>query len=148
MKPVRASRVLNATPAEVFAVLSDPSLQPAVIPCVLSAEVVGDPASGQGMRFRETRTMGKREVTMEFEVTEWTAPRHLRIECLEHGTLWDSSFDLAEHAGGTELVISMDARAQSFLPRVLNPLMKPLFRRGLTEHLDALEAHFDGNANA
>ncbi len=148
MKPVQASRVLSATPNEVFAVLSNPTAKAEVIPDIVSAEIIGDPLPGPGMRFTETHRMGKREMVMSFEITEWNEPSHLRIECNQHGTLWDSSFDIAQHPGGAEVVITMDARAQSFLPRVLNPLMKPLFRRGLTDHLDALEAHFHGGANA
>jgi carbon monoxide dehydrogenase subunit G len=148
MKPVQASRVLSATPEAVFAVLSDPTVKADVVPCVVSAEILGEAVRGPGLRFSETHRMGKREMTMNFEVTEWTEPSHLRIQCLQHGTLWDSSFDMAEHPGGAELVITMDARAKSVLPRLLNPLMKPLFRRGLTEHLDALEAHFRRGADA
>lgn len=147
MKPVQAARVLDAAPDQVFAVLSDPNVQAEVIPCVVSSEVIDGTTPGAGMRFRETRKMGKREMTMTFEVTEWASPHRLRIECNEHGTIWDSSFDIAEHPGGTELKISMDARAQSLLPRMLNPIMKPMFRRGLVQHLDALEAHFDGSAS-
>ena len=144
MKPVQASRVLAATPSEVFAVLGNPDVAADVVPCVVLSERLPGPQEGAGMRFRETRTMGKREMTMELEVTESRPPSHLRIVCDEHGTVWDSAFALAEHPGGTELVITMDARAHKWLPKLLNPIMKPMFRKGLTQHLDALEAHFSG----
>ncbi len=142
MKPTQVSRVLSASPEEVFAVLANPEVAADVIPCVVSSEVLD--GEGVGMRFRETRAMGKRRMTMEFEITEFDPPRHLRIHCDEHGTVWDSSFDLLERGGGTELTISMDARAHKLLPKLLNPLMKPMFKKGLVQHLDALEAHFSG----
>ncbi|MFT7168105.1 MAG: hypothetical protein ACI80K_001230 [Paracoccaceae bacterium] len=142
MKPAQASRVLAASPTQVFAVLGNPDVATAVMPCVVSSERLPGPEAGVGMRFRETRTMGKRRMTMEFEVTESRAPSHLRIVCDDHGTLWDSAFTLSEHPDGTELVITMDARAYQWLPRLLNPVMKPLFRKGLNQHLDALKVHF------
>lgn len=140
MKPTQAARVLSASPDDVFAVLANPEVAAEVIPCVVSSELLG--GEGVGMRFRETRAMGKRQMTMDFEVTEYDRPTHLRVVCDDHGTLWDSSFDLRAVGGGTELSISMDARAHQLLPRLLNPLMKPLFKNGLVKHLDALEAHF------
>ncbi|MEM8712741.1 MAG: SRPBCC family protein, partial [Planctomycetota bacterium] len=63
-----------------------------------------------------------------------------------HGTIWDSVFTLEPQGPGTMVRIAMDARAQKWLPRVLNPLMRPLFRKGLIDHLDALEAHFGSSS--
>ena len=148
MRPVRASRVFSGTPDDIFGILSDPVAQAEALHCIDSAELIGDIEQGAGMRFRETQIVGDRNRTTDFEITEWSPPTHLRIVCEEGGTVWDSSFDITEHPGGAQLVISMTPRTQRLLPRVLNPLMKPLFRRGLSQRLDALEQHFSGASRA
>lgn len=145
MKPAQASRVLNTSPEAVFAVLSNPDVTCDIVPCVVAAERLPGPTSGTGMRFRETRTMGKRKMTMDFEVTESMPPTRLRIVCDDHGTIWDSVYSLRDHPDGTELTITMDARAYQRLPKLMNPVMRPLFRKGLNQHLDALDEHFSSS---
>lgn len=146
MTLITAERVIAASQDEVFRAFSDIDQFVEVNPCVVSVEPLEGPESGVGKRFRETRKQGKSSMTMEFEVMEFDAPRQQRIACLSHGTLWDTTFQFSESSGGTKVVMAMDAQAQSWLPRLLNPLMKGLFRKGLVSHLDAVEAYFKARA--
>ncbi len=141
MTSVTATGTLAAPPAEVFALLDDPAACGAVVPEVVSVEVLGDTKTGKGTRFRETRKQGKRQMTMEFEVVEAVHPEHIRTVCDSHGTTWDAVYRIEPHGDGTRFTITMDARGHGLLQKVLNPLMRPLFRKGLTEHIATLQAH-------
>ena len=142
MTKITATGMLAASPAEVFALLSDPAACGAVDPEVISVEVLGDTKAGEGTRFRETRRQGKGQMTMEFEIIEAVHPEHLRTVCDSHGTTWDSVYRIEPQGDGTQFTITMDARGHGILQKVLNPLMRPLFRKGLTGHIATLQEHF------
>ena len=147
MTIVTAERTIAAPRENVFRAFSDISRFPVVQPCVVSTKHLDGPASGVGQRFEETRTHGKREMTMEFEVLEFDAPKHQRIVCDSHGTIWDTTFSFKDVDGGTSVHIAMDAKAQSLLPRIMNPLMKGMFKKGIVGHLDAVESYFERVGN-
>lgn len=139
-----AERTIPGALREVFSAFADPTRAMEVVPDIKSVERLPGPLEGVGARFKETRKHGKGSMTMEFEVTEYDPPNGQRIKCMEHGTMWDSSFRFKEAPEGTHVRIEMNALGMSLLPRLLNPLMKPLFRKGLEGHLDAVDAFFGG----
>lgn len=131
-----------AAPAErVFAAVSDLEKLPEVVPDIVRVETLSETRSGPGTRFRETRRMGKREASMELEVTECEPPRHLRIVADSHGTVWDSVFTVTEVEGGSELELVMDAKAHKLLPKLLNPIMKGLIRRGVVAQIESVKQY-------
>ncbi len=140
---VVAEKTIPGDLDEVFRTFADPDRAVEVVPCILSVERLPGPTEGVGARFKETRQHGKRSMTMEFEVAEFDAPHTQRIKCMEHGTMWDSTFKFKEAPGGTHVRIEMNALGMSLLPRLLNPLMKPLFRKGIQGHLDAVHEFFE-----
>jgi len=144
MVQVVAEKLIPGDPAEVFLAFADPNRAVEIVPCIQSVERLPGPLEGVGARFKETRKHGKKDMTMEFEVTEYDAQNSQRIKCMEHGTMWDSRFTFKGAAGGTLVRIEMNALGMSMLPRLLNPLMKPLFRKGIQGHLDAVHEFFEG----
>ncbi|MFT7680295.1 MAG: hypothetical protein ACI8QC_004301 [Planctomycetota bacterium] len=144
MTSIAAERVFKVSPESVFTAISDVPGLPNTNPEIVEVEILSTQTSGVGTRFRELRRMGKRELVTELELTEWDPPRSVRMLADTHGTVWDTLFTVSPVEGGTLLKLDMDARAHALLPRLLNPLMKGLFRKGLVKHLDALESYFAG----
>ena len=48
----------------------------------------------------------------------------------------------------TRLVIAMDARGKSFVPRLMSRLFKGLFKLGLEKHIDAVKAYCEAQATS
>lgn len=111
------------------------------MPHIVHTEVLGDVESGVGMRFRQTRRMGKREATTELEVTEYVPNEHVRMVADSGGAIWDSIFTLRPRDGGTTLTLHMDARAYKLLPKLIIPLFGPLMRKAVHKDMAALKAY-------
>jgi len=141
MTEVNVTRMIDAAPAAVFAALSDVEGLPTVFPVVVRVEFLSDTRSGVGTRFREVRLMKGKESETELEVTEYDSPSHVRMVADSHGTVWDSIFTVRAAGRRTQVVINMEARAHKLLPRLLNPLMRRLFAKGVADHADALKIY-------
>ena len=111
------------------------------VPSIVRAEILSEVKTGAGTRFRETRLMGGREATTELEVTEYVANDRVRIVADSHGTVWDTLFTVRPEGDATELVIAMDARPHTLVTRIMTPIMKGFFRKGMEKHIDEVRAH-------
>ncbi len=141
MTRVTVSREINAPAEHVFATIADIGSLPDKDPDVLRVEFVGTRRQGVGTRFREVRAMKRRELVTELEVTEYEPGERIRMVTDSHGTVWDTVYRVSPTRGGAAVSISMDARAHKLLPRLLNPLMKGMFRKGMQKHLESLQAY-------
>ncbi|MEL6906432.1 MAG: SRPBCC family protein [Planctomycetota bacterium] len=141
MTRIAVERAIDAPPEVVFAAVADIEHLPDVSEDVVGIEFLTEQRFGVGTRFRETRRMGKRTMDTDLEVTEYDPPHRVRMVTDSHGTVWDTVFRITETAGGAHLEIDMDARPHALLPRIMNPLMKPMFRRGMQKHIDTLAEH-------
>jgi uncharacterized protein YndB with AHSA1/START domain len=146
MTSVTVQRTIHAPAELVFRAVSDIENLPSAVPAIVRVELLSDRTSGVGARFRETRRMKGKETTTELEVTEYVENQRVRMVADSHGTVWDSVFAVEPAGGATRLTITMHARAQKLLPRLLNPLFKGLFRKGLGEHLDAVKRYCESSA--
>lgn len=141
MTTVTVHRHIAADPYHVFAAATDIERFPDANPDVIKIEFVTEQHSGVGTRFRETRAMGKRSMVSELEVTEYDpAQRRVRMVTDLHGTVWDTVFEVAPAEGGSQITARMDCRAHKLLPKLMNPLMKGFFRKGMEKHMDAFAA--------
>ena len=149
MPIVEARKLIRAPAARVFDAISDIERFPDVNPMCVAVKFLTAQREGVGARFVETRVHGKREMQTELEITSWDPPRSVRMVADSHGTVWDTLFTVTDKGEGTaELHLEMDCRAHSLLPRLLNPLMKGLFRKGLVQHVDAVAAHLERTPDA
>ena len=119
--------------------MSDIQNLPNTVPTVVRVEFLSDIKSGVGTKFRETRSMNGKETVTELEATECENNRRIRMVADSHGTVWDSMFTLEPVGEHTRLLIDMDAKAHKILPKILNPLMKGVYRKGLEKHIDAVK---------
>lgn len=110
----------------------------------MRVEFLSENKSGIGARFRETRLMRGKEVSTELEVTEFVQDSPVRLVADSHGTVWDTLFEVSPNNGGTELTMTMDARAYRLLPKILNPLMKGMVRRAIEQDMDMVKSFCEG----
>ncbi|MEM7307624.1 MAG: SRPBCC family protein [Planctomycetota bacterium] len=145
MTTVTVQRLVAAPAARVFAAACDIASFPEANPDVLSIEFLTEQTEGVGTRFRETRTMNGKPFVTELEVTEHD-PEAMRLRMVSDvgGTVWDTVFRVVEEGGGARIEASMDCRAHKLMSKLLNPLMKPLFRRGMEKHMDGFQRYCEG----
>ena len=146
MTRVSVTQDIAASPERVFARIADVEKLPERDADVLAGEVLSEVREGVGLRFRERRRNGKGELVSELEVTEYAPPERIRFVTENHGTVWDTGFAVHRRGGGSQLVVTMNARPSRLLPKILNPLMKPLFASGIRKHVKALAADCERGA--
>lgn len=141
MSRVTVHTQINAPVDQVFDTIAHIENFAKAVPHIVSTEFLGDTRSGVGTRFRETRRMGKREVSNELEVTEYVANDRVRIVTDSHGAIWDTLFSVQERDGGTELAMVMDGRPYTFLQRLLVPLMSGMVRKAVVADMNAVKQY-------
>ena len=144
MKPLIVTTQIQATAEEVFEVVAHIELASEIIPKIERAVILTDQKRGRGTRFAETRKMGKREFTMEFEVTEYDPPRSVRLICVDEvKTTWDSVYELEQADGTTNLTLTMHCIPTRFSMKLMWPLMKWIIRKGVKEDLNRFANHLE-----
>ena len=148
MTTVKASCEMEAPISIVFEAVSNIEKLPETSPDIVKIEFLSEKRQGLGTQFRETRMMRGKEMLTDLEVTEYEEDKFIRIVTDSHGTIWDTSYSFEPLAAGTQLNMVMDARPHKLIPRIINPLMKGMFRRGIEKYLVDLKAYCEGEHHA
>lgn len=149
MTRVSVKRTIAAPPEVVFEAFANIENLPKMSPDIVRIEFLTDDRSGVGTRFRETRRMNNgKEMVTELEVTERVDNERARMVADSHGTVWDTTFTVKPIGNETEFAVIMDARAHELFPKLLNPLMKPMFKRGIEKYADDMRAYCESKAGA
>ena len=140
---VKVSRTIQAPIDVVFDALTNPERSRDFDPDVVRVEGLSGPPSA-GTRFTQVRR-GPRgaEQRFELEVVEHVPPTRARMVNETHGTVWDTVYTFEPRDEGVCVTLAMTATAHSFVPRLLNPLLKGMFRRGIRKHLDTAAQHLE-----
>jgi hypothetical protein len=134
-------RMIHAPTALVFKTVADPTHFAQAISGVTKIEFLSSTRCGLGTRFRQSRVVNGREMTLDFDVTDYAENERVRIVNEIHGTRWDSVITLTPSNGSTELVMRMDTTTRPFVPRLIMPLMLRLFiRKAVGKDFDAVKA--------
>ena len=141
MSRITIQRTINAPIDLVFRTVSDINNYSKAVPDIVNFEFLSDVKSGVGIRFRETRMMGKKEAMTELEVTEFIKNDRIRMVADSHGTVWDSVFTVKPAEEGTELKLTMDAKAYKLLPKIINPIIKGIIKKGVERDVDAVKTY-------
>ncbi|KRE47655.1 carbon monoxide dehydrogenase [Arthrobacter sp. Soil736] len=118
---------VNASPENVWAVISDIPGSAATLSGVESIQMVSEGPYGEGTRWKETRSMLGRRETVEMWVSQTDPPRSTTVKALQGGADYTSRFTLAERDGGTDLTLTFGAEV--LRPTVLSRIMMALFGR-------------------
>lgn len=150
MSRVTLHEVIEAPVEMVWKILSDVEGLPDREEAVEKIEFRGDQKSGVGTRFRETRSVGRRSVATELEITESVPAESIRFVSDTGGTVWDTVYRC--HPAGTppgsstRLEIDMKARPHKFTARLMLRLILPMVRRSMTKHLESLKVYCESTA--
>lgn len=146
MTSLTVRKTIGAPIGLVFDTVSDINNFSQAVPHIVRAEILSEVEKGVGTRFRETRLMRGKEATTELEVTEYEPNDRVRIVADSHGTVWDSLFTVREVDGGTELEMTMEARAHSFVARMMNPLVIKTIAGAVEGDMDCVKEYCERTA--
>ena len=141
MSQTTVKTTINASVETVFSVIADCSQFSKAVPHIIKVEYLSENTTGLGARFRETRLMGKREMSTELKVTEYSNNEYVRMVSDQGGTIWDTLFTVSDNEGQTNLKVVMDARAYKFLARIFNPLIKGMIKKAIVGDMDSVKAY-------
>ncbi len=147
MPTTRVTRQIAAPLEAVFAAVAHIENFEKAIPNITRVDFLSEARQGVGTRFRETRRMGKKEISHELEVTEYVENDRVRIVTESHGTVWDTLFSVAREGEQTRLDLVMEARATALVPKLLNPLFAPLVKKAVAGDMDLLKTYCEKNAS-
>lgn len=146
MTRITVQRTIAAPIETVFGAVTEFEKLHEIDEQIVGVEFLTEQHSGLGTRLRETRRMGKNELVTELDVTEFVENERARMVADTHGTIWDTTFTVRPSDSGVELTIAMDARPHKLLPKLMNPLMRPMFRKGMERHIDRVRAYCEARA--
>jgi uncharacterized protein YndB with AHSA1/START domain len=138
---IRIARTIQAPAAVVFKTVADPTQFAQAISGVTKLEFLSSTKRGLGTRFRQSRVLNGKEMTLDFDVTDYVENERVRIVNEIHGTRWDSVITLTASNAFTILTMRMDTTTRPLVPRLLMPLMLRLFiRKAVEKDFDAVKA--------
>lgn len=141
MGRIETSRIIDASVERVFDTVAHVEEFRKAVPDIVGIEFVSETKRGVGTRFKETRRMGRRQATVELEVSEYSANDHVRITSDAGGTLWDTTFRVQPMGDGrTRLTMTMNDKAHRLLAKVFVPMIRPMVRRAVERDMDAVKA--------
>jgi hypothetical protein len=139
MTRTTVTRSIDAPLEVVFDTISDIRNFSKAVPEIIGVEFLSERHSGLGTRFRETRLMRGRESSTVLEVTDFADDDRIRLIADSHGAIWDSEFTVRQHAGATELTLTMEARPHGLLARILVPFTRGFVEKALERDMDAVK---------
>jgi carbon monoxide dehydrogenase subunit G len=152
MVSVSTSTYFNASPQQVWDVISDFDHVEDRISAITRFEVLTDGPVGVGTRFRETRVMLKREATEEMEITAWDPPNGYATECESCGAQYRTTLACIPDGDGTRVEMTMEARPMSFMAKVMGAVMGRMVmgacRKAFDRDLEDLRAVVEGDPAA
>jgi uncharacterized protein YndB with AHSA1/START domain len=143
VNPVTVSRHIDAPVERVWQLSTDIAGSADVLSGVTRVDLLSSPLFGVGTRWRETRTIMKREMTEEMWVTAVEPERSYTVEADSRGTHYRSVFTFTPSPdGGTDLTLTFEGepkgRVQKVVGRVMGPMLTSSVRKALAGDLDDL----------
>jgi uncharacterized protein YndB with AHSA1/START domain len=145
-------QTIEASPEDVFAVLTDLDAAGEWMPNLVGIDVLTDQEFGVGTRWRETRKMFGREASEHFEVTACERPTEVGIYV--DGKKGDSGnveyrFVYTLEADGddaTHLTLSSELSGMGFFGRLMFKLFGGSFKKAIRKDLDAMKEHIEASS--
>ncbi len=141
MATIKIIKEIDAPVETVFTTVADIREFSKAIPHILRVEFLSDRKSGKGTKFRETREINGKEISNILEVTEYKKPEYIRIISDSQGTIWDTKFVVTESNSHTLLTMTMDARANTWIAKIMNPMLKYFIKKEIQKDIKAVKAY-------
>ena len=148
MTSTTVTKTIAAPIDRVFETIADIENFKRAIPHIINVEFLSERRTGVGTRFRETRLMKGKESATELEVTEYVANDRIRLVADSHGTIWDSLFAVRAVPEGTELTMTMEAKAHQLIAKLMNPIVMPAVSSAVEDDLDLVKRYCEDGRSA
>lgn len=147
---LEVSRQSSASPAEVWAVMTDIEGSQRTLSGVTAVERLDDgDGFGPGLRWRETRRIGGREASEEIEVTAVDEGRSYTAEAVSGGTRYRSTVSVEPSGSGSTLRMTFGAevrggRIRQLAARTMGRAFEGATRKALEQDLADIAAAAEG----
>jgi carbon monoxide dehydrogenase subunit G len=142
MRRVEASGHVPASPAEVFAFLSDPDNLPKWQTGIVLAERITELPDGVGSRARVVRELAGQRIEVELLTTAFEQDRHVGLSSSASGIGVDASLDLEPAGDGTDVRFAMEIKAQNVFMAPLEGMVANAAQPDIADSLERLRAQF------
>jgi carbon monoxide dehydrogenase subunit G len=142
MPQLTISKKINAPVETVFRICSDFQNTPNTISAIKKIEMLTEGPTRVGTRFKETRIMFGKEATEEMEVAEFQPNRSFTLVADSCGCRYEMSHQFHREGNGTRLELDMNAKATSFLAKLMSPLsvlMMGTMKKAIDSDLDEVK---------
>ncbi|MFG3497895.1 SRPBCC family protein [Streptomyces sp. NPDC047928] len=136
MSTIKESVEIDRRPEDVYAYVTDPSHLPEWQESAVSAHRVGATVLGLGSRVQVTRRIGRREMPMTMEVTEFDPPRSWRLQGVDGPVRGDvhGVVEPLDEGRRSRLTLDLDFEAHG-LGKVLVPMVvRPKARKEMPKN--------------
>jgi hypothetical protein len=129
VKTVQTTVETQRSPDEVYAYLVDFANHTEWRFDVLESELVQGETGRVGALYRQRVKQGRREMTVNSELTRAEPPRTIAFRTVDSGPITASgTYDIRETGDGTQVVVDVVIEAKGFM-RLMEPIMGPTLRK-------------------
>lgn len=136
---------INASPATIWAVITDIAGSVNHISGIKKIEVLEQPATGiVGLKWRETREMFKKEATEVMWITEAVENESYATRAQSHGAVYITRFKIIPGEEGNRLTMTFEGQAHSLMAKLMNlvfgSMMTNSTKKAMIEDLQDIKA--------
>ena len=92
------------------------------VPGITKVEILSETSSGEGVRWRETRTIFGKEATEEMEMTSQDIPNSYVVEAESHGNHYTTTLSFKENEDVTNVQVVFEGKPMSIGAKLMTPL--------------------------
>lgn len=146
MGRINLSIGINATPEDVFEVVSDVEKSPDRLHGYEKVELLTDGPVRVGTKWRETRNMSGKHSVQEWEMTAFDSPKRFSAYCDAEG--YDVEWTMGVEAVGdvSRLTLNMTTKPRTFIGKLLTPvelLMASMCKGIVRRDLESTKAYIE-----
>ena len=123
MGTIRVQKHIQAPVEAVFDYTSDFEHAAQRIEAIQEVEMLTPGPIGVGSRFKETRIVFKKSASETMEVVEFDRPHRYALTASSCGNHYLTSFNFKEKEGGTEIEVVFESTPETFMAKLMSPLM-------------------------
>ena len=146
MGSMNLSISINATPEDVFAVVSDVENSPDRIDWYEKVDMLTDGPVRVGTKWRETRRMNNKPSIEDWEITAFDSPNQFSAYCDSHGYDVQWTMRVDAEGDGSRLTLNMSTRPRSFIGKLMTPvewLMSGMMMKIVRKDLESTKAFIE-----
>lgn len=126
---VKVQVVINGSKEAIWRVITDIENASATISGIEKIEILEQPESGlAGLKWRETRTLFGKTATEDMWITESAENEFYETRAESHGSVYISNIRISAQPNGNALTMTLDAKPQSVMAKLLSIPMGLLFK--------------------